>query len=89
MVSNVSDFYRNDNFIPYIPVKPIPWPQGVPVELPWNEESLKLLRDVMQKMKELDEKLGLKDCEDPNKAEWMKEIENRVRKLEKNAKKIK
>jgi hypothetical protein len=43
----------------------------------------------MQKMKELDEKLGLKDCEDPNKAEWMKEIENRVRKLEKNAKKIK
>jgi hypothetical protein len=61
--------------------KPFPWPTTVPNTLPWNNDSYKLLQEIMIKMKEMDEKLGLKDCEDPKKAEWMKSIEDRLTKL--------
>lgn len=82
MVSNISDHYRDDNFRPYQPLNPVPWPQGAPVQLPWSQDAFQLLQEIMKKMKELDEKLGLKDCEDPKKAEWMKAIEERVKRVE-------
>jgi hypothetical protein len=82
----VSDFYNEDwrrrqYEIPQVPIAP--WPQVAPPTLPWNEDSFKLLQEIMEKMKKLDEKLGLPDCEDPKKAEWMESIEKRLKKLEK------
>lgn len=83
----VSDHYRDDNFKPadykVVPYAPMPWPETTPVTLPWNQDSFKLLQEIMEKMKQLDEKLGLANCEDPKKAEWMKTIEKRLAKLEK------
>jgi N-glycosidase YbiA len=54
------------------------WPNAAPVTLPWTQESFELLKEVLEKVKKLDDKLGLADCEDPRKAEWMKSIEERL-----------
>ena len=85
VVSNVSDFYNDRNWpngpnMP--PQRPFTWPQAAPPQLPWTPETMQLLKDIMEKMKQLDTKLGLADCEDPKKAEWMKSIEDRIAKLE-------
>jgi hypothetical protein len=86
VVSMVSDWYNDDwrkrqYEIPQVPIQP--WPQTAQESLPWTDETFKLLKDIMEKMKALDTKLGLPDCEDPKKAEWMKSIESRLKKLEK------
>jgi len=88
VVSMVSDFYNDKNFPQQAPdwlqpMKPMPWPQTAPSTLPWTQDSFKLLQEIMEKMKQLDEKLGLANCEDPKKAEWMKSIEDRLARLEK------
>lgn len=84
VVSFVSDFYNDRNWPngPYNPQKPFKWPQAAPHELPWTPETMQLMKEIMEKMKLLDSKLGLKDCEDPKKAEWMRSIEDRIAKLE-------
>jgi hypothetical protein len=79
-VSNISDHYGQT--VPF--QQPyIPFPLSAPATLPWTEDSLKLLKEVLEKVKELDKKLGLANCEDPKKQEWMADIEQRVKKLEK------
>jgi hypothetical protein len=71
------------------PYEPPSWPKEAPATLPWTPEAYKLLQDIMERMKKLDEKLGLPDCEDPKKAEWMKSVEQRIKKLEKRQRKVK
>ena len=81
-VSMVSEYYNDDNLFKHVSPKPMPWPSTVPTGLPWSPESFNLLQEIMEKMKQLDDKLGLANCEDPKKAEWMKSIEARLKKLE-------
>ena len=86
MVSAVGDFYgrtapQQPYILPYQPVF-VPWPTGAPASLPWTSDSFKLLKEIMEKLKALDEKLGLADCEDAEKTKWMKEIEERLKGLE-------
>jgi hypothetical protein len=80
MVSFLGDHYGQS--LPFRQPQ-IPFPQSAPITLPWTTDSFKLLQEVMEKLKKLDAKLGLPNCEDPKKVEWMKEIEDRVKKLEK------
>lgn len=56
----------------------IPWQTQQVVVHKWDREALDMLRAVLAMLKKLDAKLGLADCEDPKKAEWMKEIERQV-----------
>jgi hypothetical protein len=77
-VSYVSDHY---NQTPWT-IPPFEWPKVAPVDLNWTPEAMKLLKELIVKVKELDAKLGLPDCEDPKKAEWMKSIEKRLQSLE-------
>lgn len=51
----------------------------------WNFDSLNQFQDIIRRLEALDENLGQKDCVDPAKAEWMKAIEDRIRKLERTA----
>lgn len=43
----------------------------------FDYDSYQLLREILDKLKELDEKLGEKDCEDPRKGEWLKDMERK------------
>ncbi len=66
---------------PPTPVPAIPWQDGAPITLPWNKESFELLKEILKKVQELDTKLGMKECEDPSKVEWIKALEERISKL--------
>ena len=61
----------------------IPWPTGLPAGLPWDREAFDMLKDIMARLDKLDKKLGLEECEDPEKTKWMKGIEKRLKALEK------
>jgi len=65
------------------PNQPFQWPPALPPTLPWTPELLEELKKVMKRLDEIDKKLGLEHCEDPNKAKWMKAIEKRLKKVEK------
>ena len=79
VVSMVSEFYGQ---WPKPAPVPFDWLKAAPTTLDWTPEALKLLKEIMAKVKELDTKLGLPDCEDPKKAEWMQTIEARLKALE-------
>lgn len=48
----------------------------------WNGDVWSKFNEILAQIKALDIKLGQKDCEDPNKAIWMREMERRVLSLE-------
>ena len=75
-VSLVSDHYGQH------PTQPFQWPPVLPQTLPWTPEVFNELKEVMRRLDEIDKKLGLQHCEDPKKAEWMKSIEKRLKKVE-------
>jgi hypothetical protein len=78
-VSMIYDYYRQ----PTLPVpQPVPWPVHVPVTLPWTPDAFADLKEILKRLDALDKKLGLEHCEDPKKAEWMAEIEERLKRLE-------
>lgn len=56
-------------------LRQIPQPQ-------WTPQTWDRAQEILDAVRRLDEKLGQKDCEDPKKAEWMREVEDRLRKLE-------
>lgn len=62
--------------------RPIPWPTAVPASLPWDRDTFDAVKDVIKRLDEIDKKLGLANCEDPKKAEWMQAIEERLKALE-------
>lgn len=87
VVSNISDHYGRDWQQPRtVPGPFLPqsfqWPPAAPVTLPWTKEALDMLKELIERTKQLDAKLGLPDCEDPKKAEWMQAIEARLKALE-------
>lgn len=86
-VSMINDHYGNHPGSGYGQFVPsIPWGTGLPTGLPWSPESLNDLKEILKRLDELDKKLGLAHCEDPKKAEWLKGLEKRVKKLEKASK---
>jgi len=87
-VSFISDHYNQLPSYPFVPapqpvLPPIPWPTGLPTSLPWTQDALDQLKDILKRLDALDKKLGLAECEDPKKAEWMKAVEERIAELEK------
>ena len=78
-VSVIQDYFRQQtkpwNVWPNNMVRPTP-----PIN--WTPETWKLLKEIIAKLEVLDAKTGQPDCEDPAKAEWMREIEERLSKLE-------
>ena len=82
-VSMITDHYgQYDYWRSPPPPSPIPWPIGLPTTLPWDRAALDDLKDIIKRLDALDKKLGLAECEDPKKAEWMKGIEDRLKALE-------
>ena len=85
-VSMMGDQYRkvwpDPYIIPQMPYYP-PQPGTTITFTPTKEETaLDLLEQLMALAKKLDKVLGLPDCEDPEKTEWIKEVRERVRKHE-------
>ena len=78
-VSVIFDYYR-DRTVPH------PWPPlnvtNAPAPIDWTPETWKMLKEVIERLKVLDAKTGQPDCEDPAKAAWMREVEERLAKLE-------
>lgn len=48
----------------------------------WTRPAFTDFQEIIRRIERLDEKLGQKDCVDPAKAAWMREVEDRLRKLE-------
>jgi tetrahydromethanopterin S-methyltransferase subunit G len=53
----------------------------VPLEQ-WTWPTFNEMKEILDKLNEIDRKLGQPDCEDPSKADILKTIEDRLRKLE-------
>jgi hypothetical protein len=49
----------------------------------WTPDTFSQFKEILDVVKQLDEKLGQKNCEDPAKAAWMRGIEARLERLEK------
>jgi hypothetical protein len=48
----------------------------------WTKPMLTEYQEVIRRLDKLDEALGQKDCIDPAKAAWMREVEARIATLE-------
>ena len=79
-VSMIYDHYNQPGHGQIIPFQ---WPIALPATLPWNEDILKQLKEVIERVDRIDKALGLPDCHDPKKAEWMKSVEKQVKKKRK------
>ena len=79
-VSFVGDHYFQRPQQGILP-KPIPWPTFEP-RIPWTKDTWGELKTILQRLDDLDRKLGLAKCEDPKKLEWMKAVEKRLVTLE-------
>ena len=82
-VSMVYDYYKQPATTPF---QPFQWPLALPATLPWNEDVLRQLKEVIERIDRIDKALGLPDCHDPKKAEWMKAVEKQVKAKRKKAK---
>jgi len=49
----------------------------------WTYPAWNQFTEILRRIEELDAKLDQPDCEDPAKAAWMREVEERLRRLEK------
>jgi len=64
-------------------VPPIPAWQFPPPPSPFpSEQEIKEFRDLLEQAKKIDKVTGQPDCEDPEKTDWMEEMEKRVSALE-------
>lgn len=48
----------------------------------WTQDTYSEFQEILLRLEELDRKLEQPDCHDPKKAEWMKEVEERLNRLE-------
>jgi hypothetical protein len=48
----------------------------------WTRPAFDEFKEVIRRLEALDEKLDQPDCEDPEKAKWMEEVERRLKALE-------
>lgn len=50
----------------------------------WTPDTWSQFQEILKRIDELDKKLGEPECHDPMKAAWVKEVEERLKKLEDN-----
>lgn len=50
----------------------------------WTPDTWTQFQEILKRIEELDTKLDQPDCHDPSKAAWMREVEDRLKKLEDN-----
>ena len=55
--------------------------QRVPDNL-WNRDNFEDFKKLLEDARKLDQKTNQPDCEDLEKSSWMKEVEERLKKLE-------
>jgi hypothetical protein len=55
--------------------------ERIPVQQ-WTPETFGQFQQILIELQKLDAKLSQPDCEDPEKAKWMREVEGRLAKLE-------
>lgn len=48
----------------------------------WTRPAFDEFKEILRRLEALDEKLDQPDCEDPGKAAWMHEVEERLAELE-------
>lgn len=48
----------------------------------WTRPTFDEAQEILRLVKRIDEKMGQKDCEDPTKAAWMQQVEERLKALE-------
>lgn len=53
----------------------------VPVQQ-WTRPAFDEAKEILRRLEELDKKLDQADCHDPAKAAWMREVEERLQRLE-------
>jgi hypothetical protein len=53
----------------------------------WTVNTFADFRDIIRRLDELDKKLNQFECRDPAKAEWMKQVEARLAKVEQKQRK--
>lgn len=85
VVSNIGDYYRPNRWPPfYGPTPQWPSPPSPPRPNPndWTAEQIRKFLDLIKQAREFDKSIGDVDCEDPIKTAWMKDIEERLTKLE-------
>jgi hypothetical protein len=56
---------------------------NIPIES-WTVPAFNEYKEIIRRLEKLDEKMGQPDCEDPGKAAWMREVEERLASLEKS-----
>jgi hypothetical protein len=77
----VYDYYRPAQ--PWkINVPSIPYTSPAKDPFKWDAKKLDKLKKLIEAAKEMDAEMGEPDCEDPKKTKWMREIEERLGKLE-------
>lgn len=83
VTSAVFDYFgqRRDLFPPLNPLISPP----LPMQPAWTRDSFEEFKEIIRRLDVLDQKLGQPDCEDPAKAEWMREVEERLSRLESTA----
>jgi len=82
MVSAMTTPWEQPNTAPLYPIYiPVVTPAGQE-DYPWTRPTWAQFKEILDKLKDLDTKLGLKDCEDPAKGEWMSRVEARLEQLE-------
>lgn len=62
--------------------------QNIPLDQ-WSRITFTEYQDIIRRIQELDDKLNQKECVDPSKAAWMKDVEKRLSKLERKGNKLK
>ena len=63
------------------------WAKNIP-DPQWTRPMFNEYNELIRRLDEIDKKLGLANCEDPEKAAFIKRIEKRLNKLEKLVEKI-
>ena len=89
VISMIHDRYRRTwpvlpgTIVPGTGTAVEPW---VPDQIKWTPTQEKTALDAFEELcaaaRKLDEILGLPDCEDPKKAEWLESVRQRVREHE-------
>ena len=51
----------------------------------WSRPVFNEFHEIIQRLDDLDKKLGQPDCHDPDKALWMEEVESRLQRMEEGA----
>lgn len=49
----------------------------------WHRPQLSQYQDIIERLKRLEDSLGIPPCEDKEKAKWLREVQDRLEKLEK------